>query len=134
MALYTPNLEALQYVGDSPRKLWEVGGRDVPVLEKGDIVLLAAVKAVLMAKKHGFELVQKEEIFASEKEIEIPDALETVKNVSPPPHSIPSIEQLNELDFDEVKNLCRYFGVTVGNKKFETLQQLLIPHLQRQAR
>jgi hypothetical protein len=57
MTVYTPNLQLVQYTGETPRKLWEVKARKTPVLQKGDLVLLDNVVAVLMVKKYGFEMV-----------------------------------------------------------------------------
>ena len=41
----------------------------------------------------------------------------------------PFIEDLNSLSIDDLKKACAYFNITVGNKKRETLQSLLIPFL-----
>ena len=41
----------------------------------------------------------------------------------------PFIEDLNSLSIDDLKKACAYFDITIGNKKIETLQSLLIPFL-----
>ena len=41
----------------------------------------------------------------------------------------PFIEDLDSLSIDDLKKACAYFNITVGNKKRETLQSLLIPFL-----
>lgn len=63
MSIHTPNLAFVKYTGEAPRKLWEARARKVPTLEKGDVVLLPAVTAVLMQKKYGFEKFDNEELF-----------------------------------------------------------------------
>jgi hypothetical protein len=43
-------VKAVRYLGVRPKKLWEVGGRNVPVLSRGDIVLVGETVAISLCR------------------------------------------------------------------------------------
>ncbi len=155
MAIHTPNLQLVRYTGDTPRKLWEVKARTVPTLNKGDLVLLDAVTAVLMVKKYGFEMVDNSLLKLAEDEVENqeePKLPEEPKQVNSAGESdetddksikgddgvsgdgggeykLPLASQVMELSNDEIKEACKYVGISTSRKKIENLKALLIPYL-----
>lgn len=50
-------VKAIRYIGEAPKKLWEVGGRNVPILNKGDVVLVPALIGASLARNRFFEEV-----------------------------------------------------------------------------
>ncbi|WP_418179767.1 hypothetical protein ACNSOO_04695 [Aliarcobacter lanthieri] len=60
------------------------------------------------------------------KELNNEDINSTTKDVEFIP---PFLEDLENLSNEEIKNACIHFGITVGNKKIDTLKSLLIPFL-----
>lgn len=137
--IHTPGLSAVRFTGTFDKKLFELGGRVHPLLkaENENIIIVTEVQALLLSKQAHFEKVNLEDIFANEKtppstEPEIP-----VEPTEPETNSTeieeeyipPFIEDLNSLSIDDLKKACAYFNITVGNKKRETLQSLLIPFL-----
>lgn len=155
MAIHTPNLQLVRYTGDTPRKLWEVKARTVPTLNKGDLVLLDAVTAVLMVKKYGFEMVDNSLLKLAEDEVENqeePKLPEEPKHVNSAgesdetddesikgddgvsgdgggEHKLPLVSQVMELSNDEIKKACKYVGISTSRKKIKDLKALLIPYL-----
>lgn len=158
MAVYTPNLQLVRYSGETPRKLWEIKARNVPTLNKGDLVLLNEATAVLMVKKHGFEMVDNSKLsfgenFASESVVETtsevdettPKVDETTSEVDETTpngdettqdgeakqeeYKLPLASEIMELSDAEIKAACKYVGVSVSNKKIDTLKSLLLPYL-----
>lgn len=137
MAVYTPNLQLVRYNGETPRKLWEIKARNVPTLNKGDLVLLNEVTAVLMVKKHGFEMVDNSKLsfgknFASESVVETtPNGDETTQDgeAKQEEYKLPLASEIMELSDAEIKAACKYVGVSVSNKKIDTLKSLLLPYL-----
>lgn len=130
MAVYVPNLKLVRYNGETPRKLWEIKARNVPTLNRGDLVLLNEVTAILMVKKHGFEMVDNSKLsfsenFASESEVETtPNTDETVVEA----YKLPLASEIINLSDEEVKEACKYVGIAT-NKKIENLKSLLLPYL-----
>lgn len=137
MAVYTPNLQLVRYSGETPRKLWEIKARNVPTLNKGDLVLLNEVTAVLMVKKHGFEMVDNSKLsfgenFASESVVETTqneDEITQEREVTPEEYKLPLASEIVNLSDEEVKEACKYVGITTSKKKVETLKELLLPYL-----
>ena len=143
MAVYTPNLQLVRYSGETPRKLWEIKARNVPTLNKGDLVLLNEVTAVLMVKKHGFEMVDNSKLsfgenFASESVVEtVPEVDETTPNgdettqdgeAKQEEYKLPLASEIMNLSDEEIKEACKYVGVAT-NKKIENLKSILLPYL-----
>ena len=121
--IHTPGLSAVRFTGTFDKKLFELGGRVHPLLkaENENIIIVTEVQALLLSKQAHFEKVNLEDIFANEK---TPPSTGTEEEYIPP-----FIEDLNSLSIDDLKKACAYFNITVGNKKRETLQSLLIPFL-----
>ena len=146
--IHTPGLSAVRFTGTFDKKLFELGGRVHPLLkaENENIIIVTEVQALLLSKQAHFEKVNLEDIFANEK---TPPSTETnstetnstetnsTETNSTETNSTeieeeyipPFIEDLNSLSIDDLKKACAYFNITVGNKKRETLQSLLIPFL-----
>ena len=136
--IHTPGLSAVRFTGTFDKKLFELGGRVHPLLkaENENIIIVTEVQALLLSKQAHFEKVNLEDIFANEKtppstgteptgtEPTGTNSTETEEEYIPP-----FIEDLNSLSIDDLKKACAYFNITVGNKKRETLQSLLIPFL-----
>jgi len=53
-------VKAIRYIGEAPKKLWEVGGRNVPVLNRGDVVLVAETVGLSLSRSRFFEIVEGE--------------------------------------------------------------------------
>ena len=136
MAVYTPNLQLVRYSGETPRKLWEIKARNVPTLNKGDLVLLNEVTAVLMVKKHGFEMVDNSKLsfgenFAGESVVETtPNGDGTTQDgeAKQEEYKLPLASEIMNLSDEEIKEACKYVGVAT-NKKIENLKSLLLPYL-----
>lgn len=131
--IHTPGLSAVRFTGTFDKKLFELGGRVHPLLkaENENIIIVTEVQALLLSKQAHFEKVNLEDIFANEKtppstgtEPTGTNSTETEEEYIPP-----FIEDLNSLSIDDLKKACAYFDITIGNKKIETLQSLLIPFL-----
>ena len=136
--IHTPGLSAVRFTGTFDKKLFELGGRVHPLLkaENENIIIVTEVQALLLSKQAHFEKVNLEDIFANEKtppstgteptgtEPTGTNSTETEEQYIPP-----FIEDLNSLSIDDLKKACAYFNITIGNKKIETLQSLLIPFL-----
>jgi hypothetical protein len=138
MAVYTPNLQLVRYNGETPRKLWEIKARNVPILNKGDLVLLNEVTAILMVKKHGFEMVDNSKLsfgenFADENgddtTQEGDDTTQEGDDTTQEEYKLPLASQIMELSDEEIKAACKYVGLSVSNKKIDTLKSLLLPYL-----
>ena len=126
--IHTPGLSAVRFTGTFDKKLFELGGRVHPLLkaENENIIIVTEVQALLLSKQAHFEKVNLEDIFANEK---TPPSTETNSTETEEEYIPPFIEDLNSLSIDDLKKACAYFNITVGNKKRETLQSLLIPFL-----
>ena len=131
--IHTPGLSAVRFTGTFDKKLFELGGRVHPLLkaENENIIIVTEVQALLLSKQAHFEKVNLEDIFANEK---TPPSTGTEPTGTEPTgteeeYIPPFIEDLNSLSIDDLKKACAYFNITVGNKKRETLQSLLIPFL-----
>ena len=141
--IHTPGLSAVRFTGTFDKKLFELGGRVHPLLkaENENIIIVTEVQALLLSKQAHFEKVNLEDIFANEK---TPPSTGTEPTGTEPTGTEPTgteptgteeeyippfIEDLNSLSIDDLKKACAYFNITVGNKKRETLQSLLIPFL-----
>lgn len=126
--IHTPGLSAVRFTGTFDKKLFELGGRVHPLLkaENENIIIVTEVQALLLSKQAHFEKVNLEDIFANEK---TPPSTETNSTEIEEEYIPPFIEDLNSLSIDDLKKACAYFNITVGNKKRETLQSLLIPFL-----
>ena len=156
--IHTPGLSAVRFTGTFDKKLFELGGRVHPLLkaENENIIIVTEVQALLLSKQAHFEKVNLEDIFANEK---TPLSTGTEPTGTEPTGTEPTgteptgteptgteptgtnsteieeeyippfIEDLNSLSIDDLKKACAYFNITVGNKKRETLQSLLIPFL-----
>ena len=147
--IHTPGLSAVRFTGTFDKKLFELGGRVHPLLkaENENIIIVTEVQALLLSKQAHFEKVNLEDIFANEKTppstgteptgTEPTEPETPVEPTEPETNSTeieeeyipPFIEDLNSLSIDDLKKACAYFNITVGNKKRETLQSLLIPFL-----
>ena len=126
--IHTPGLSAVRFTGTFDKKLFELGGRVHPLLkaENENIIIVTEVQALLLSKQAHFEKVNLEDIFANEK---TPPSTGTNSTETEEEYIPPFIEDLNSLSIDDLKKACAYFNITVGNKKRETLQSLLIPFL-----
>ena len=126
--IHTPGLSAVRFTGTFDKKLFELGGRVHPLLkaENENIIIVTEVQALLLSKQAHFEKVNLEDIFANEKTT---PSTETNSTEIEEEYIPPFIEDLNSLSIDDLKKACAYFNITVGNKKRETLQSLLIPFL-----
>ena len=151
--IHTPGLSAVRFTGTFDKKLFELGGRVHPLLkaENENIIIVTEVQALLLSKQAHFEKVNLEDIFANEK---TPPSTGTEPTGTEPTGTEPTgteptgteptgteptgtkeeyippfIEDLNSLSIDDLKKACASFNITVGNKKRETLQSLLIPFL-----
>lgn len=126
--IHTPGLSAVRFTGTFDKKLFELGGRVHPLLkaENENIIIVTEVQALLLSKQAHFEKVNLEDIFANEK---TPPSTETNSTETEEEYIPPFIEDLNSLSIDDLKKACAYFDITIGNKKIETLQSLLIPFL-----
>ena len=137
--IHTPGLSAVRFTGTFDKKLFELGGRVHPLLkaENENIIIVTEVQALLLSKQAHFEKVNLEDIFANEKTPPSTEPETPVEPTEPGTNSTeieeeyipPFIEDLNSLSIDDLKKACAYFNITVGNKKIETLQSLLIPFL-----
>ena len=141
--IHTPGLSAVRFTGTFDKKLFELGGRVHPLLKAGEdnIVICTELQALLLSKQAHFEKVNLEDIFANEKtpplteteqtETEQTETEQTETNSTEIEEEYipPFIEDLNSLSIDDLKKACAYFNITVGNKKRETLQALVIPFL-----
>ena len=146
--IHTPGLSAVRFTGTFDKKLFELGGRVHPLLkaENENIIIVTEVQALLLSKQAHFEKVNLEDIFANEKTPPSTEtnSTETNSTGTEPTGTEPTgteptgteeeyippfIEDLNSLSIDDLKKACAYFNITVGNKKRETLQSLLIPFL-----
>ena len=137
--IHTPGLSAVRFTGTFDKKLFELGGRVHPLLkaENENIIIVTEVQALLLSKQAHFEKVNLEDIFANEKTPPSTEPETPVEPTEPETNSTeieeeyipPFIEDLNSLSIDDLKKACAYFNITVGNKKRETLQSLLIPFL-----
>ena len=151
--IHTPGLSAVRFTGTFDKKLFELGGRVHPLLkaENENIIIVTEVQALLLSKQAHFEKVNLEDIFANEK---TPPSTGTEPTGTEPTGTEPTgteptgteptgtnsteteeqyippfIEDLNSLSIDDLKKVCAYFNITIGNKKRETLQALVIPFL-----
>ena len=126
--IHTPGLSAVRFTGTFDKKLFELGGRVHPLLKAGEdnIVICTELQALLLSKQAHFEKVNLEDIFANEK---TPHSTETETTETEEEYIPPFIEDLNSLSIDDLKKVCAYFNITIGNKKRETLQALVIPFL-----
>ena len=126
--IHTPGLSAVRFTGTFDKKLFELGGRVHPLLkaENENIIIVTEVQALLLSKQAHFEKVNLEDIFANEK---TPPSTGTEPTGTKEEYIPPFIEDLNSLSIDDLKKACAYFDITIGNKKIETLQSLLIPFL-----
>jgi len=130
MAIYTPALRPVVYTGELPRKLWEVRARKVPILKNGDIVIIPELTAVLLVKKNGFSFfdgelsithgTQNSEDGTTKSEDEIGE------------YSLPNASDIDILTRDELITALMFVGVKGGNKKDETLKELLLGYLPKQ--
>ena len=131
--IHTPGLSAVRFTGTFDKKLFELGGRVHPLLkaENENIIIVTEVQALLLSKQAHFEKVNLEDIFANEKTPPSTGTEPTGTNSTEIEEEYipPFIEDLNSLSIDDLKKACAYFNITVGNKKRETLQSLLIPFL-----
>ena len=146
--IHTPGLSAVRFTGTFDKKLFELGGRVHPLLkaENENIIIVTEVQALLLSKQAHFEKVNLEDIFANEKtppstgteptgteptgtEPTGTNSTETNSTEIEEEYIPPFIEDLNSLSIDDLKKACAYFDITIGNKKIETLQSLLIPFL-----
>ena len=131
--IHTPGLSAVRFTGTFDKKLFELGGRVHPLLkaENENIIIVTEVQALLLSKQAHFEKVNLEDIFANEKTPPSTETNSTETNSTEIEEEYipPFIEDLNSLSIDDLKKACAYFNITVGNKKRETLQSLLIPFL-----
>ena len=146
--IHTPGLSAVRFTGTFDKKLFELGGRVHPLLKAGEdnIVICTELQALLLSKQAHFEKVNLEDIFANEK---TPPSTGTEPTGTEPTGTEPTgteptgtestgtkeeyippfIEDLDSLSIDDLKKVCAYFNITIGNKKRETLQALVIPFL-----
>lgn len=53
-------VKTIRYIGEAPKKLWEVGGRNVPILNRGDAVIVAETVALSLSRSRFFEMVEGE--------------------------------------------------------------------------
>ena len=131
--IHTPGLSAVRFTGTFDKKLFELGGRVHPLLkaENENIIIVTEVQALLLSKQAHFEKVNLEDIFANEKTPPSTETNSTETNSTEIEEEYipPFIEDLNSLSIDDLKKACAYFNITIGNKKIETLQSLLIPFL-----
>ena len=131
--IHTPGLSAVRFTGTFDKKLFELGGRVHPLLKAGEdnIVICTELQALLLSKQAHFEKVNLEDIFANEKTPPLTETEQTETNSTEIEEEYipPFIEDLNSLSIDDLKKACAYFDITIGNKKIETLQSLLIPFL-----
>ena len=146
--IHTPGLSAVRFTGTFDKKLFELGGRVHPLLKAGEdnIVICTELQALLLSKQAHFEKVNLEDIFANEKtpplteteqtETEQTETEQTETNSTETnsteieeEYIPPFIEDLDSLSIDDLKKVCAYFNITIGNKKRETLQALVIPFL-----
>jgi hypothetical protein len=51
---------AVRYIGVQPKKLWEVGGFNVPILQRGDIVIVGELVGLSLSRGRFFEKVVAE--------------------------------------------------------------------------
>ena len=141
--IHTPGLSAVRFTGTFDKKLFELGGRVHPLLKAGEdnIVICTELQALLLSKQAHFEKVNLEDIFANEKtphstgtettgtETTGTETTETETTETEEEYIPPFIEELDSLSIDDLKKVCAYFNITIGNKKRETLQALVIPFL-----
>jgi hypothetical protein len=53
--LHLAGVKAVRYIGVQAKKLWEVGGRNVPILARGDVVLVGETVALSLTRGRFFE-------------------------------------------------------------------------------
>jgi|GEM_PF-3851713 len=115
--IHTPNLAAVKFTGNFDKRLFELGGRETPILKAQDenIIVVSKLQAALLCKQVHFEKVDIKEVFASKKSLV---------------YQAPFKEDLEHLSLEEIKTACLYFNITIGNKKIDTLKSLLLPFLE----
>ena len=150
--IHTPGLSAVRFTGTFDKKLFELGGRVHPLLkaENENIIIVTEVQALLLSKQAHFEKVNLEDIFANEKTpystetettetettetettetettgTETTETETTGTETTEEDYIPPFIEELDSLSIDDLKKVCAYFNITIGNKKRETLQALI---------
>ncbi|QDF28988.1 hypothetical protein [Halarcobacter anaerophilus] len=64
--IHTPNLRALRYKGDFSKKLFEVRADKLPILEKGDFVIVDKMTSVSLKRRGLFEEVEISDVFVGE--------------------------------------------------------------------
>jgi len=115
--IHAPNLAAVKFVGNFDKRLFELGGRETPILKEQDenIIIVSKLQATLLCKQVHFKKVDINEAFAAKKSLV---------------YQAPFKEDLEYLSLEEVKTACLYFNITIGNKKIDTLKSLLLPFLE----
>jgi len=48
----------VRYIGSETKKLWEVGGRNCPVVNEGDLIIMDQVTATVLCRNRFFEKVE----------------------------------------------------------------------------
>jgi len=137
MAIYTPALRPVVYTGELPRKLWEVRARKVPILKNGDIVIIPELTAVLLVKKNGFSFFDGELSIThgtqnSEDGTTKSEDGTTKSEDEIGEYSLPNVSDIDTLTRDELITALMFVGVKGGNKKDETLKELLLGYLPKQ--
>ena len=131
MAIFTPNLALVKYVGEIPRKLWEARARKVPTLQKGDMVLLPEVTAILMCKKNGFILVDTQELsFAGENKEQksIEEYLSAIgMSEADIEKFIEDNKQKEEENLDSVDEFIKMEDKMLSEKTSEDAEELVLP-------
>ena len=160
MAVLLPGLAAIRYTGElSPRRLWEIGGADIPFVRKGDIVLVSVLTAAVMTKKADFEPV---DIDAPLKELEgllehrvqideidvnplgagggdaetpagTPEAgtpeAGTPEAGTPEEQPLPFADEINVLNKERLIEIAKQVGIKYGRKSANDLRALILPYL-----
>jgi len=153
MKIITPNLSAIKFIGNFDKKLFEIGGRELPILKNSDVVIVTKLQAQLLLRQPHFEAVDINKVFVNENKQELEtsetDTLEATENseivdigndinndefiedddIEQDTYTLPYLEDLEELDKDAVKLACQHLDITTGNYGVEKLKSFLEPHL-----
>ncbi len=68
--IHTPNLTVLEYTGDFTKKLFEVRSNKLPILEKGDVVIVDVMAAQSLKRRGYFKEISMDDLFVDESETE----------------------------------------------------------------
>lgn len=124
MKIHTPKLQAIRFVGDFEKKLFEIGARVLPILKKGDIVVVNEIEATMLLRQPHFTRVDINTIFGDENQ---EDKSETSSEVVA--EKLPFKEDLHNLTDEEIVLYCEKLGIKTGRRNIDTLKSILLSYL-----